>query len=43
MQGFAENIDGSFIEERESCLIWNFKNSESEHSSMFIQELYNTI
>ena len=28
MQGYTDNIDGSFIEERESCIIWNYKNTE---------------
>ena len=43
MQGYTDNIDGSFIEERESCIIWNYKNTEQEHATMFIHDLYNTI
>lgn len=43
MQGYAENIDGSFIEERESCILWNYKNAEPEHVTLFIHDLYNMI
>jgi len=43
MKAYSDNIDGSFIEERESCVLWNYKNAESEHGTMFIHDLYNLI
>jgi trehalose 6-phosphate synthase/phosphatase len=43
MQAYTDNIDGSFIEERQSCILWNYKNAEQEHGNMFIHDLYNQI
>ena len=40
MRAFSDNIDGSFIEERQTCILWNYKNSEAEHGTMFIHDLY---
>lgn len=30
MHNYTENVDGSYIEERESTLVWNYKNAEEE-------------
>ena len=35
MQQYVENIDGSFIEERQTTIVWNYKNAEEEHGAMF--------
>ena len=43
LQGYTENINGSYIEERQSCILWNYKNAEPEHVTMFIHDLYNGI
>lgn len=43
MKVYTENIDGSFIEERQSCILWNYKNAESEHGLMFVKDLFNQI
>lgn len=43
MSGYTENIDGSFVEERQSCILWNYKNAEIEHVTMFIHDLYKMI
>ena len=43
MRTYSENIDGSFIEERQSCVIWNYRNAETEHALMFIHDLYNLL
>ena len=40
MSGYTENIDGSFVEERQSCILWNYKNAEEEHGPMCAKELY---
>lgn len=40
MYTYAENVDGSVVEERESTLVWNHKNAEEEHGSMAAKELY---
>lgn len=39
METYADNIDGSFIEERTSCIRFNYRNAESEHGSMFVHDL----
>jgi trehalose 6-phosphate synthase/phosphatase len=41
MMNYTENVDGSFVEERESTLVWNYKNAEEEQGSMVVKELYN--
>ncbi len=41
MNNYTENVDGSFVEERESTLVWNYKNAEEEQGSMVVKELYN--
>lgn len=41
MQSYANNVDGSIVEERESTLIWNYKNAEEEQGGMAVKELYN--
>lgn len=43
MSSYEENIDGSFIEERQSQILWNYKSSDSEQSLLFIDDLYNQI
>lgn len=40
MQSYTDNIDGSFIEVRQSCIVWNYRNAEMEHGNMFIHDLY---
>ena len=41
MQSYANNIDGSIVEERESTVVWNYKNAEEEQGNMAVKELYN--
>ena len=41
MTSFEENIDGSFIEERQSQILWNYKFADPEQSLLFIHDLYN--
>ena len=43
MSEFEKNIDGSFIEQRQSCILWNYKNADKEQSMLFINDLYNQI
>ena len=43
MNIYTENVDGSTVEERESTLVWNFKNSDEEQGAMTVKELYNHI
>jgi trehalose-6-phosphatase len=43
MQVCTDNIDGSFIEMRQSCILWNYKNTEQEHGTMFIHGLRSQI
>ena len=43
MSGYAENIEGSFIDERQSCILWNYRNAEHDHAKLFIHDLYNMI
>jgi trehalose-phosphatase len=40
MQIYTDNIDGAIIEERESTLVWNYKNASEEHGNMAAKELY---
>lgn len=40
MRTYTENVDGAVVEERESTLVWNYKNAEEEHGSMVVGELY---
>ena len=39
MQNYMENVDGSFVEQRDSCIAWNYKNAEIEHGNMFVKDL----
>jgi len=43
MERYCDNIDGSFIEERQSCIRFNYKNAEAEHGTMFIHDLNHII
>jgi trehalose-6-phosphatase len=43
MKTYTENVDGAVVEERESTLVWNYKNAEEEHGSMVVGELYSQI
>jgi trehalose-6-phosphatase len=43
MRTYTENVDGAVVEERESTLVWNYKNAEEEHGSMVVGELYSQI
>ena len=40
MLAYTENVDGSAVEERESTLVWNYKNAEEEQGNMVAKELY---
>jgi len=37
---YTENVDGSIVEERESTLVWNYKNAEEEQGNMVAKEVY---
>lgn len=43
MKGYTAKTDGSFIEDRESMIIWNFKDSDPEFASWQSKELRNHI
>ena len=43
MEAYADNIDGALIEERQSCILFNYKNAENEHGTMFIHDLHSNI
>lgn len=30
MQEYCDNVDGSYVEERNCTIIWNYKNAEEE-------------
>jgi trehalose-6-phosphatase len=40
MQIYTENVDGATMEERESTLVWNYKNASEEQGTMAAKELY---
>ena len=40
MKSYTENVDGSFVDERESTLVWNYKNAEEEQGNMVVKKLY---
>ena len=40
MQEYCDNVDGSIVETRNSTIVWNYKNAESEHGSSCAKELY---
>ena len=42
-EAYVDNIDGSFVVERQSCIEFNYKNAETEHGTMFIHDIYNLI
>lgn len=39
MSSYVSKTDGSFIEDRESMIIWNFKDSDPEFGSWQSKEL----
>jgi trehalose 6-phosphate synthase/phosphatase len=39
MQEYCDNVDGSCVEERNSTIVWNYKNAELEHGHLFAKEL----
>jgi trehalose-6-phosphatase len=39
MKSYSDNIDGSFVEERESYIQWNYKNAENEHGTGFLYDI----
>lgn len=43
MNGYAENIEGSYIDVRQSSIVWNYRNAEVDHAKLFIHDLYNAI
>ena len=40
MMTYTENVDGAVVEERDSTLVWNYKNAEEEQGNMVVGELY---
>lgn len=40
MQEYCDNVDGSYVEERNSTIVWNYKNTEEEHGHLSVKELY---
>ena len=40
MQEYCDNVDGSYVEERSSTIVWNYKNTEDEHGKLCAKELY---
>ena len=43
MDEYCENIDGTEVEERNSTIVWNYKNAEEEHGLAFAKELQDQI
>ena len=43
IQAYVDNIDGSFIEERQSGILFNYKNAENEHGTLFHYDIYKHI
>ena len=43
MNQYKEKTEGSFIEEKDSCIIWNFSNTEFEYGQMQARELKHQI
>ena len=43
MKTYTDNVDGAVVEERESTLVWNYKNAEEEPGAMVVGELYSQI
>jgi len=43
MQEYCDNVDGSCVEERNSTIVWNYKNVEEEHGQLCAKELYDQI
>lgn len=43
MQEYCDNVDGSIIETRNSTIVWNYKNAETEHGQLCAKELYQHI
>jgi len=39
----VDNIDGSFLEERQSGILYNYKNAENEHGTLFHYDIYKHI
>ena len=39
MKNYMENVDGSFVEEGDSCIAWNYKNAEIEQGNIFVKDL----
>ncbi len=39
MQEYCDNVDGSCVEERNSTIVWNYKNAEQEHGGLCAKEL----
>ena len=40
MLGYNKQTDGAFIEEKETNISWNFKNTDGEFGKMQAKELY---
>jgi trehalose-6-phosphatase len=40
MKEYSDNVDGSCVEERNSTIVWNYKNAEEEHGQLCAKELY---
>jgi trehalose-6-phosphatase len=39
MVQYCDNIDGSFVEERSTTIVWNYKNAEEEHGLLAAREM----
>lgn len=40
MQGYKDKTEGSFIEQKESSITWNYKNTDLEFGQMQAKELH---
>jgi trehalose-6-phosphatase len=43
IQAYVDNIDGSFIEERKCGILYNYKNADNEHGTLFHYDIYKHI
>jgi len=43
MDGYKDKTDGSYIEEKESTIIWNYKNTDLDFGVMQAKELVHSL
>ena len=43
MRGYKDKTDGSYIEEKESSILWNYENTDFEFGQLQAKELQNYI